>query len=166
MIFANYGKENKNKNMSSKIKSKFASESEANNAAAATVAENPNAMQIFAPAGAVDLTQFKRRNLPAMIKPGDVAVGGIIQAEILGVVDSPVSTVKGKLLHLQTAEGTEFTFPATGVIRNALVPGTDDDELQTALEKYIGKIIILVRTPDKMSAKYKKSMFMFDVYTQ
>lgn len=148
-----------------KIKSKFAVLSEANNAAASTVEENPQAMQIFTPAGAIDFSQFKRRNLPAMIKPGDVAVGGIIEAEILGVVDSPVSTVKGKLLHLQ-AGATEFTFPATGVIRNALAPGKDGDELQAALEKYIGKIIILVRTPDKMSAKYKKSMFMFDVYTQ
>lgn len=147
--------------MATKIKSKFAEESEANNKL--ELAENSK-IQVFRPAAEIDFSQFKRQNMPAMVKPGDVAVGGVIRSKILGVVDSPVSTVKGKLLHLQTPEGTEFTFPATGVICNALAPGKKDDELQAALEKHVNKTLILVRTPDKMSGKYKKSMYMFDVY--
>lgn len=107
-----------------------------------------------------------RRNMPAMIKPGDVPIGAAISGIVKGVVNSPVSTVKGKLLWLQHESGAEFTFPATGVIRNALAPGVDGDkELTAALEKYVGKTLVAKRLDDKTSAKYKKSMFMFDVFT-
>ena len=142
------------------IKSKFQKISKENN-------ENLNAVALVANPGSVDLSQFTRRNLPQMVKPGEIPVGGVVTAEIIAVVDSPVSTVKGKLLHLRNEAGKEFTFPATGTIRNALAPGKteDGDELQKALEKFVGKLIVLERAEDKMSAKYKKTMFMFNVYT-
>lgn len=128
--------------------------------------EQQQAMQVLfsAPEGG----KMTRRNMPAMIKPGDVPLGGAVSGEIIAVVNSPVTTVKGKLLHIRHSSGQEFTFPCTGVIRNALAPGISGDdgkELQTALEKEIGKIFVAKRLPDKQSNKFKKSMFMFDVYT-
>lgn len=116
--------------------------------------------------------KIERRNAPAMLKPGDVPVWSpenpvILRAEIVRIMDSPKASIEGKLLWLRTAGGHEFTFPCTGVIRNALAPGikTDDPKLGETLEKEVGKIIFLKRTPDRMSGEYKKPMFMFDVYT-
>ncbi len=124
-----------------------------------------NMLALFAaPAGVVDSTKLVRRNLPAMVKPGDVPLGGIVSGEILKIVDSPVSTVKGKLLWLKHSTGQEFLFPCTGVIRNALAPGKDGKELAEALDKEVGNVIIAKRTESKPS-KYKKEMFMFDVFT-
>ena len=124
------------------------------------------ALAIFVPAGGeVDLSKMKRRNMPQMVKPGDVPVDAVITAEIVDVVDSPVSTVKWKLLWLRAPNGQEFTFPCTGVIRNALAPGKDDKEVKEVLENLKGKTLVLKRTPDKQSAKFKKNMFMFDVFT-
>lgn len=147
--------------MAKKNETQFEQES----AAAAT----PNtALALFATgdaAAAVDLSKFKRRNMPQMVKPGDVPIGGVITAEIMDIVDSPVSTVKGKLLWLKTASGQEFTFPCTGVIRNALAPGKDGAELEKTLKTFIGKTLVAKRNQDKTSQKYKKSMFMFDVFT-
>ena len=111
------------------------------------------------------LKTAQRRNLPPMVKPVDVPIESVICAEIVRVVDSPVSTVKGKLLWLRAESGQEFTFPCTGVIRSALAPGLSGDDLQTKLDKEIGKVLILKRLEDKMSDKFKKAMFMFDVFT-
>lgn len=110
-------------------------------------------------------THVKRRNMPQLIVPDTIPVGGIVSGTIMDIVDSPVSTVKGKLLHLKHESGVEFTFPCTGVIRNALAPGKSGPELEAALKKEIGKVLYAQRQPDKTSAKYKKTMFMFDVYT-
>ncbi len=121
-----------------------------------------------APAGISDATKLVRRNMPAMVKPGDVPLGGVVSGEILKVVDSPVTTVKGKLLWIRHSSGQEFLFPVTGVIRNALAPGLSDDEkgkhLTIALQKEVGNLIVAKRTESKPS-KYKKEMFMFDVFT-
>jgi len=140
----------------------FAAES-----AAQSVQPSQAMVALFAanPEASARLDKLERRNMPQMVKPGDVPMNGIISGEILKVVDSPVSTVKGKLLWLRHDSGAEFTFPCTGVIRNALAPGKDGKELDAALEKEIGKTFYAKRTPDKQSAKYKKSMFMFDVFT-
>lgn len=144
--------------MAKNKETEFKKESEAN-------AAPSTALAIFNTApGEVDLSRFKRRNMPQMVKPGDVPVGAVITATIVDVVDSPVSTIKGKLLWLET-NGQEFTFPLTGVIRNALVQGKADKEAEEAIKKLIGKTIVLKRSPDRTSSKYKKSMFMFDVYT-
>lgn len=141
-------------------KSKFAEESANENTVANTT------LALFNSGTDVDESKFERRNMPPMIKPGDVPVGAAISGEIVAVLESPVSTVKGYLLHLRHQTGQEFTFPCTGVIRQALAPGKKEgDELVKALEKEIGKILFAKRLPDKMSAKYKKPMFVFDVYT-
>jgi len=133
---------------------------------------------LFAPSKTIDATKLVRRNMPQMIKPGDVPLGAIVSGEIIRICQSPVSTVKGKLLWLKHESGTEFTFPCTGVIRNALIPGikgpTDEMKdaerdaaektMTAALEKEIGKTFYAKRLESKPS-KYKKEMFMFDVYT-
>lgn len=107
-----------------------------------------------------------RRNMPMLVKPDSVPVGGAVTGEIIQVCKSPVSTVKGFLLWLKHDSGQEFTFPCTGVIRNALAPGvTGDKELLAELEKEVGKKFVAVRQENKPNAKYKKEMFMFDVFT-
>jgi hypothetical protein len=146
-------------------RTEFAKESEA------AAPENAMALSLFgAPAENSALEKLmekaERRNMPQMIKPGEVPLGGIVSGEIVKIVDSPVSTVKGKLLWLRHDNGTEFLFPCTGVVRNALAPGMEPGkELQAALEKEIGKTFIAKRLPSKTSAKYKKEMYMFDVFT-
>ena len=136
---------------------------------AAQAEGNPFAVALFgAPAGNLEtlIAKAERRNMPQMLKPGEVPEGAVVSGEIIKVVDSPVSTVKGKLLWLRHDNGTEFLFPCTGVIRNALAPGVEaGKELQAALEKEIGKTFIAKRMPSKQSAKYKKEMYMFDVFT-
>lgn len=113
-----------------------------------------------------DVSKLVRRNTPMLVKPDSVPVGGAVTGEIISIVNSPVSTVKGKLLWLRHESGTEFTFPCTGVIRNALCPGvTGEKELEAALAKEVGKQFVAIRQENKPNAKYKKEMFMFDVFT-
>lgn len=134
-------------------------------AAASATPSTALALAIFQTGGEVDMSKMKRRNMPQMVKPADVPIDSVITAEIVDIVDSPVSTVKGKLLWLRAPNGQEFTFPCTGVIRNALAPGKEDKEVKEALDKLKGKTLVLKRTADKQSAKFKKNMFMFDVFT-
>lgn len=145
--------------------SKFAQE--AQQAAAATQqAASAMVLSLTVPADKLpDEAKIVRRNMPAMIRPADVPVGSMISGVIVAIVDSPVSTIKGKLLHLRHESGTEYTFPCTGVIRNALAPGKKDKELDAALEKEVGKTLFAKRLPNKTSQQYKKDMFMFDVFT-
>lgn len=115
---------------------------------------------------AVDMTQFERKNLPPMVKPDDFPIGSQLSAEIIDVVKSPVSTIKGNLLWLKhTASGREITFPATGTIRSALAPGMRDDDagLLAKLGEYKGRTVLLIRRENKPS-KFKKEMFMFEVF--
>ena len=151
-------------------KTNFQKESEATSTAL-TVAPSLMAQLFTKSDKPIDEAKLERRNLPPMLKPDDVPVWTpeepiMLQAEIVRVVESPNTTIKGKLLWLKTASGHELTFPCTGVIRNALAPGikADDEKLTAALEKEVGKTLFLKRTPNKAS-KYKKAMFMFDVYT-
>jgi hypothetical protein len=155
-----------------KKETKFAATSAAENpdaaATASTNAPSPAMLALFKPAAEVEelYGKMERRNMPAMFKPGDVPVGGAVVGEIIKFLASPVSTIKGNLVWLRHNSGQEFTFPVTGVIRNALAPGVkdDDEKLMETLDKEIGKILICKRLPDK-SSKYAKSMFMFDVFT-
>lgn len=133
-------------------------------AEASPVAGGPS-KAMLALLGGANTDKMKRMNMPAMVKPSDVPVGSAISGVIKSVHNSQVSTVKGKLLWMQHESGAEFTFPATGVIRNALAPGVDGEkELTAALEKFVGKTLVAKRLDDKTSAKYKKAMFMFDVF--
>lgn len=132
----------------------------ANAAGTGALAAPSEAMkQLFAaPTQAMEslLSKAERRNAPKMYKPDDVPVGGVVSGEIIRFIQSPVSTVKGKLIWLKLLDGTEITFPLTGVIRVALNEDPD---------KEIGKILIIKRAPDGASAKYKNKMFVFDVFT-
>lgn len=123
-------------------------------------------LALFAAPATIDLAKAKRMNLPAIIKPGDVPVGGSVSGKLVKVVNSPVSTVKGKLLWLEHESGREFLFPCTGVIRSALAPGiqADDGKLTAALQPHVGKQFVATRLESKHNDTYKKDMFMFDVY--
>jgi hypothetical protein len=155
-----------------RAKSKFATESEAGSTmAVASLAPSILASLFIKQEETIDESKVERRNAPNMLKPGDVPMWTpenpvILVAEIIKVLDSPTSTIKGKLLWLRTKQGHEFTFPCTGQIRNALAPGVKDDDakLRDTLEKEIGKIIYLKRVPGKMS-KFNNEMFGFEVYT-
>lgn len=129
---------------------------------------SPAMLALFAAnAERVDKLKLERRNLPQMIKPSEVPVGGAIIGEIVKIVDSPVTTVKGKLLWLRHENGTEFLFPCTGTIRSALAPGIerDSEKLQTVLEKEIGKIFVAKAQGTKPSKQGGRDMFVFDVFT-
>jgi hypothetical protein len=146
-----------------KKQTKFAAES-----AAEATAPSPAMLALFQSGGDVEKSygKLERRNVPQMIKPSDVPVGQAITGEIVKIVPSMKSDIKGKLLWLRHESGQEFLFPCTGVIRNALIPGVEGEKDQTAaLEKEVGKILVCKRGADRMSGKYKKPMFMFDVFT-
>lgn len=123
-------------------------------------------LALFAPDRNALPARVERLNMPRMYKPDEIPVGGIVSGEIVKILDSPVSTVKGKLLWIRHANGEEFTFPCTGVIRQALAPGVQDNEkeLIAALNKHVGKQVFFRRTPDKLSGKWRKNMFTFDVF--
>lgn len=132
------------------------------------------------PVGILD--GMKRRNLPQMIKAVEqdhtnIPVGGTVAGVIIDVCKSPVSTVKGSLLWLhlvkfddkgEKAEKTsvEITFPATGVIRNALAPGVDGEEnARKVMLELKGHLFIAVRQANKANKQYGKEMTMWDVRT-
>lgn len=154
-----------------KAVTKFAGESAA---AATTNAPNTSLLAMFSGVNAPAIPAGKnvvRRNLPQMLKPSEIPMGVTVSGTIKQIVDSPVSTIKGKLLWLSntSADGKEIEFmlPCTGVIRSALAPGCKDDgeKLTAVLEKEVGTKLYVTRQPDRPS-KYKKQMFMFDVFTE
>ncbi len=108
----------------------------------------------------VDTSALKKRSQPRLITHSAVPAGKSVSGKIIAVIESPVSTVKGMLLHVQHANGEEFTFPCTGTVRSALAPGRFDGDnaaLLKVLEKEIGKQFVATRlTGDKI---------VFDVYT-
>lgn len=120
----------------------------------------------------VAVSKTDRKTLPMMIKPKDCPIDGVLQGKIVKSIDSPVTTIKGKLLWLELDGGREVLFPCTGVIRSALAPDTDADskkELQAALDKHIGKILTLQRLPNGQTKKgaaegQTRDMYLFDVY--
>lgn len=162
-------------------KSKFLQESEKTSAESGLVLSSERMTAMFEQEEEIKPEHLERMNLPRMMKPADVPIWSaenpkVLRAVIVSVVESPASTVKGFLLWLKNRAGHELTFPCTGVIRNALAPGikvddsTDETlkesngELKAALDKHVGRTIILKRTANQQSQKYKKEMFMFDVF--
>lgn len=129
-----------------------------NSPAAAPAAEKPK-LDIF---DTTMPTNAVRRNTPVLVNHADVAIGAIISGEIVAVLDSPTSTIKGSLLHLRHASGQEYTFPATGSVRTALAPGKSLDETKAALSKEIGKTVYIKRLADKPGGK---QTYLFDVST-
>lgn len=128
---------------------------------------------LFAVPKGFDEKKLTRRNMPRLIQPDSVPVGSIVSGKIINILESPVATIKGKLIHLEHESGEEFTFPCTGVIRQALVPGRfsskneeeNEAKLMEALQKEIGKMLYAKRLPDGTDRKFKKRMFVFDVFT-
>lgn len=118
---------------------------------------------IFQTTMEVDTKQFNRKNVPQILKAADMPVGGGFQAEIVSVVDSPVSTIKGKLIWLKTAAGQEFTFPLTGDVRNSLAPGKEGEDLEKALKPLVGKTLVVKRAADKAGSQ--KKIVKLDVFT-
>lgn len=145
---------------------KFAAESAEqaaqNNAAALVLFSAPEGLNLDPASN----KKIVRMNLPQMVTPKEVPIDGCVTGEILRVVDSPVTTIKGKLLWLRHASGKEFLFPCTGVIRNAMAPGrgAEAKELQSILDKHVGKTFVAKRLANKISKQYLKDMFMFDVF--
>ena len=138
-------------------------------AAPATAGPSKVMLALFAvPVDAlIDLTKAERLTLPTLFTPKDVPVGGVVHGTIVKFMKSPVTTVKGLVMWLKSPTGAEFTFPVTGVIRSALAPGVeadDKDVLLKALKAHEGKVIYAKRTESKVSKKYDKDTFMFDVY--
>lgn len=162
------------------LKAKFGAESEATSTAL-TLAPSAMAQLFTQETKPLDETKLERLNLPRLLKPEQVPVWSretpvTLQATIHKVVKSPNSTIKGFVLWLITPSGLEITFPCTGVIRSALAPGIKVDDsndaafekttakLEQALNAHVGKTLFLKRTSNQMNSKYKKEMFMFDVF--
>lgn len=119
-------------------------------------------LSLFQPGDSVEHSKAERRNLPQTVNHADVPVSQAITGEIIKVIDSPVTTIKGKLLWLRHENGTEFIFPCTGVIRMAFARGVKTDKLAAHLQKEVGKIFIAKRGPDNIG---KKNVLAFDVFT-
>lgn len=97
---------------------------------------------------------MKKRSRPPLIKPASIPIGKSLAGTVKAVMPSFKAGIKGELFLLDV-KGTEVYFPITGVIKNALPDP----------KKEIGKKIEFVRLPDQMSGKWKKPMFVFDVFT-
>jgi hypothetical protein len=155
---------------SKKMLTKFADESEKQAVADGLQASN-TMVDLFKGGDATDedldkqIAGLERRNLPPMIKPDQIPIGMAVQGRIVKIVPSPSTEIKGRLLWLNF-KNTDFCFPCTGSIRNALAPGLKDDDakLDAVLEKEIGNFFYAKRLPNKPS-KFKKQMFIFDVRT-
>lgn len=142
--------------------------------AVATRDPSPAMLALFGTSGSLKVAVNKsdRKTLPMMIKPKYCPIGGVLQGKIVKSIDSPVTTIKGKLLWLELDGGREVLFPCTGVIRTALAPDVEAEskkELQTALDKHIGKILTLERLPNGQTKKgaeegQTRDMYLFDVY--
>jgi hypothetical protein len=134
---------------------KFSQESDAN-AVAAPV--DYILTGVTAPAGA------KRLNMPRLVKGGDVPIGATVSGEVVGVVENFTGKKEmdgSKVLHMKAASGAEFLFPLTGVVKKALASKNGKPCDASA---YIGSTLYITRQADGVSGKYKKSMFMFDVF--
>lgn len=169
--------------MSKTAKSKLKETAFAKESASTAVALAPSMMaQLFTnETKPLDESKLERLNAPRLLKPDQVPVWTkenpvTLQGEIVRILPSPNSTIKGFVLWLMTPGGVELTFPCTGVVRSALAPGAKIDDtngttlkestaaLAAALEKHVGKTLFLKRTANQMNAKFKKDMFMFDVF--
>lgn len=146
-----------------------AAKSEANKQLAVVRNQQSNALasMLAKPEDSKATAKLVRRGMPTMIKPESVPVNSVIEATIVAILGSPKKSIKGLILHLRHESGTEFTFPVTGSIQQALAPGTKGDEaaLRLQLDKEVGKTIVLKRLPSVENAEYKKQMFIFDVFT-
>lgn len=163
-----------------KLKTKFAAESESTAVALAT--ETAAALFTREDGSTVDESKLQRLNAPRLLKPDQVPVWTpanpiILTGELIQVLPSPNSQIKGFVLWMKLPSGMEITFPCTGVIRSALAPGCKIDDkneaveekstaaLKLALDKHVGRTLYFKRTSNTMNKNFKREQFMFDVWT-
>lgn len=111
------------------------------------------------------LAKMKRRSRPQLVKPDAIPIGGVIAGKILAFLPSFKKTIKGELLHLVDDTGKEFYFPVTAQIAGAF-GATDGKNVSAEVKKEeTGKQFVARRLADQMSAKWKKNMYVFEVFT-
>jgi hypothetical protein len=107
----------------------------------------------------------RKLNLPPLVRMKDVPIGTIISGKVKAVIENFTgkSELKGShVLHLTAPDNeTEFLFPATGVLRQALTRDSEGNKVE--IKSFIGKTLFIKRTDNQMNDKYKKEMFMFDI---
>jgi hypothetical protein len=124
-------------------------------------AKSDLAVGFFTPAGESALKGLRKVSRPPLIKPDSIPVGALVSGEILEL--SPSFSKKknmenSKLIKMRHANGSEFFFPLTGVIKNSLGG-------ESGVTENIGKTLHLVRLADGKAANYGgNKMFQFDVY--
>lgn len=149
-------------------------------AVATTKPSGPSSSMLsFLSANREEVQGFKVKNrltLPTLLTPDQMPIGSQFVAEVVNVVESPVTTVKAPIIHFRSLNGEEFTFPCTGVLRDACTPERigkkREDETDSAYGKRVleamqsakGKILLVRRLPDGESKEYKKRMFKFEVF--
>jgi hypothetical protein len=139
--------------------------------AEATAKKNYMLTLFKAPSG-IDLSKAKRKNMPSMIKPGDIPIfteenQAVLICKVIEGVKSFKSTVKGICIHVKLANGDERLLPCTGAIRQALVPGIEADDapkLIKAVGELKGNVYAFKRLPNTMNKQYNKEQFIFDIY--
>ncbi len=104
-------------------------------------------------------------------------VGAVVSGIILEVRKSFNPKVSEPLLLLEhtneeTKEKTQFLFPVTGTVREALAPGmkrADTDAAKAALkaqlESHIGNLFIARKKDGKLNKEHNKDMHMFDIWS-
>jgi hypothetical protein len=106
----------------------------------------------------------KRLNLPRLVKGGDVPIGSTLTGKVIAIVENFTGKKEmdgSRVLHLETESGAELLFPLTGVVKKAL---SMRDGKACDPKDYVGETLFITRQPDSISGKYKKAMFMFDVF--
>jgi hypothetical protein len=119
---------------------------------------------LFTEATELDSAFVKAEQVPSRMLPQEIPVGKRVVGEIIGVVT--VSKVYGPEFQIRHEKGLEFSIPANGSIRRALVKGnlkTEDTKLVDELKKYVGYTLALTRLPNKST---ERDLPVFDVRTK
>ena len=143
--------------MNKKTQTKFAAESKA-------LVPTGDGQADYILAGYNAPATAKRLNMPRLVKGGDVPIGAAVSGEVIAIVENFTGKKEmegSRVLHMKSASGTEFLFPLTGVVKKALSlkNGKPCDPAE-----YVGDMLYITRQADGVSGKYKKAMFMFDVF--
>jgi hypothetical protein len=104
-----------------------------------------------------DKENWKRVSMPTFLRPDTFPIGQVLIAKVIDIVgnftgDPNLDNTRNLLLKHQS--GTEVLFPLTGVMQQALLRIGDVK----------GKILAIKRLPDGVSKKWKKKMFLWDIY--
>jgi len=170
-------------------RSEFAKEAEATSTAVAACGPSAAMLALFSKKTETEsaLDTMKRMNMPQLIKAVDrngenIPIGGVVAGIIVDVIASPKTDIKGSLLwlHLVNFEGpkntpvktgVEITFPATGVIRQALAPNAEGERgaekegnARIIMLKYKGHLFVAKRQENRPTKEdAAKEMTTWDV---